>query len=59
MSTPFIDCISEISEISNTQEDNIKGIDITMYIYNSIEYSDVYSKTSVRLWQYYIEINQL
>ena len=53
MSTPFIDCISEISEISNTQEDNVKGIDITMPIYNSIEYSDIYSKTSVRLRQYY------
>ena len=59
MSTPFIDCMSEISEISNTQEDNVKGVDITMPIYNSIEYSDIYSKTSVRLWQYYIEINQL
>ena len=46
---PFINCISEIN---NTQVDNAKNIDIVMPIYNLIEYSDNYSKTSGSLWQY-------
>ena len=41
-----------ISEINNTQADNAKDIDIVMSIYNLIEYSDNYSKTSGSLWQY-------
>ena len=40
---PFTNCISEIN---NTQVDNAKDIDIVMPMYNSIEYSDNYSKTS-------------
>ena len=40
---PFIDCISEIN---NTQIDNAKDTDIVMPMYNLIEYSDNYSKTS-------------
>ena len=40
---PFTD---DISEISNTQVDNAKYIDIVMPVYNFIEYSDNYSKTS-------------
>ena len=47
---PFINCISEIS---NTQIDNAKDIDIVMPMYNLIEYSDNYSKTSGSLWKYY------
>ena len=47
---PFTDCISEIN---NTQIDNAKYIDAVMPMYNLIEYSDDYSKTSVSLWQYY------
>ena len=47
---PFINCISEIN---NTQVDNAKDIDILMPMYNLIEYSDNYSKTSGSLWQYY------
>ena len=47
---PFTNCISEIN---NTQIDNAKDIDIVMPIYNLIEYSDNYAKTSGRLWQYY------
>ena len=47
---PFTDCISEIS---NTQKDNAKEIDIVMPMYNLREYSDNYSKTSGSLWQYY------
>ena len=42
----FTDCISEIS---NTQVDNTKDIDIVMPMCNLIEYSDNYSKTSGRL----------
>ena len=46
----FTDCISEID---NTQIDNAKCIDIVMPMYNLIEYSNNYSKTSRILWQYY------
>ena len=47
---PFINCISEIN---NTQIDNAKYIDIVMPMYNLIEYSDNYAKTSGSLWQYF------
>ena len=40
---PFTDCISKIN---NAQVDNAKDIDIVMLMYNLIEYSDNYSKTS-------------
>ena len=40
---PFTNCISEIN---NTQVDNAKDIDIVMPMYNLIEYSDNYAKTS-------------
>ena len=46
----FINCISEIN---NTQIDNAKDIDIVMPIYNLVEYSDNYAKTSGSLWQYF------
>ena len=46
---PFTICISEIN---NTQAGNAKDIDIVMPMYNLIEYSDNYSKTSGSLWQY-------
>ena len=46
---PFTNCISEIN---NTQVDNTKDLDIVMPMYNLIEYSDNYSKTSGSLWQY-------
>ena len=39
----FINCISEIN---NTQVDNAKNIDIVMPMYNLIEYSNNYAKTS-------------
>ena len=42
-----------ISEINNAQVDNVKDIDIVMPMYNLLEYSNNYSKTSVSLWQYY------
>ena len=46
---PFTNCISKIK---NTQIDNAEYIDIVMPMYNLIEYSDNYSKTSGSLWQY-------
>ena len=47
---PFTKCISRIN---NTDIDNAHDIDIVMPMYNLIEYSDNYSKTSGSLWQYY------
>ena len=44
---PFTNCISKIN---NTQIDNAEYIDIVMPMYNLIEYSDNYSKTSGNLW---------
>ena len=46
---PFTNCISKIN---NTQIDNAEYIDIVMPMYNLIEYSDNYSKTSGSFWQY-------
>ena len=46
---PFTNCINKIN---NTQIDNAEYIDIVMPMYNLIEYSDNYSKTSGNLWQY-------
>ena len=46
---PFTNCIREIN---NTQVDNAKDIDIVMPMYNLIEYSDNYAKTTGSLWQY-------
>ena len=46
----FISCISEIN---NTQVDDTKDLDVVMPMYNLIEYSDNYSKTSGSLRQYY------
>ena len=43
----FINCISEVN---NIQVDNAKDINIVMPMYNLIEYSDNYSKTSGSLW---------
>ena len=46
----FTDCVSEIN---NTQINTAENIDVVIPIYNLIKYSDNYSKTSGRLWQYY------
>ena len=40
---PFTDCITKIN---NTQVDDAQKIDIVMPMYNLIEYSDTYLKTS-------------
>ena len=45
--SPFTNCISKIN---NTQIDNAEYIDIVMPMYNLIEYSDNYLKTSGSLW---------
>ena len=45
---PFTKCISRIN---NTDIDNAQDIDIVMPMYNLIECSDNYSKTSGSLWQ--------
>ena len=47
---PFTKCISRRN---NTDIDNAQDINIVMPMYNLIEYSDNYSKTSGSLWQYY------
>ena len=46
---PFTDCINKIN---NIQVHTAKDFDIVMSMYNLIEYSDNYSKTSRSLWQY-------
>ena len=43
---------SYISRINNTQVDDAQYVDVVMAMYNLIEYSDNYSKTSGILWQY-------
>ena len=48
--SPFTDCMSEIN---NTQVDNVNNIDLIMSMYNLIQYSDNCSKTSGSLWKYY------
>ena len=45
---PFTNCISKVN---NTQIDNAEYIDKVTLMYNLIEYSDNYSKTSGSLWQ--------
>ena len=42
-----------ISRINNTDIDNAQGIDIVMPMYKLTEYSDNYSKTLGRVWQYF------
>ena len=43
---------SRICRINNTQLDDPQYIDVIMPMYNLIEYSDNYSKTSGILWQF-------
>ena len=53
---PFKNCApftNSISEINNTQVDNAKDIDIVMPMYNLIQYSDNYAKTTGSLCQYF------
>ena len=47
---PFTSCISKIN---NTLIDNAEDLDIVMPIYNLLEYSKNYRKTTGSLWNYY------
>ena len=47
---PFTCCISKIN---NTLIDNAEDLDIIMPMYNLIEYSKNYRKTTGNLWNYY------
>ena len=49
----YVPFTKRISRINNTDINNAQDIDIVMSMYNLIEYSDNYSKTSGSLWQYY------
>ena len=51
---PFTNCISEIN---NTQVDNAEDIDVIMPLYNLLESSPAYEKTSGSLWQYCKDIS--
>ena len=47
---PFIDCISKINGV---KIDNAEDLDIVMPMYNLLEYSKNYGKTTGSLWNYY------
>ena len=44
--------ISCISKINNTLIDNAEDLDIVTCMYNLLEYSKSYSKTTISLWNY-------
>ena len=46
----FVNCITKLN---NTQLVNSKGINVVRPMYNLVEFSGSYSKTSGGLWQYY------
>ena len=48
--TPFINCISKINGV---KIDNAEDLDVVMPMYNLLEYSKSYKKTTGRLWNYY------
>ena len=47
---PFINCISKINGV---QIDNAEDLDVVMLMYNLLEYSKNYRKTTGSLWNYY------
>ena len=47
---PFINCISKTNGI---QIDNAEDLDVVMAMYNLLEYSKNYKKTTDTLWNYY------
>ena len=47
---PFITCISKINGV---QIDNAEDLDVVMPMYNLLEYSKNYKKTTGSLWNYY------
>ena len=49
---PFINCISKINGI---KIDNAEDLDVVIPMYNLLEYSKNYRKTTGSLWNYYID----
>ena len=49
---PFINCISKIN---NVLIDNAEDLDVVMPMYNLIEYSKNYRRTTGSLWNYYTD----
>ena len=47
---PFINCISKINSV---KIDNAEDLDVVMAMYNLLEYSKNYKKTTGNLWNYY------
>ena len=47
---PFVSCISKVN---NTLIDNAEVLDIVMSMYNLLEYSKSYRKTTGNFWNYY------
>ena len=47
---PFINCISKINDLKT---DNAEDLDVVMPMYNLLEYSKNYRKTTGSLWNYY------
>ena len=47
---PFISCISKINGV---KIDNAEDLDVVMSMYNLLEYSKNYKKTTGSLWNYY------
>ena len=47
---PFITCISKIKGVKN---DNVEDLDVVIPMYNLLEYSKNYKKTTGSLWNYY------
>ena len=47
---PFINCITKIN---NIKIDNAEDLDVVMPMYNLLEYSKNYKKTTGSLWNYY------
>ena len=49
---PFTNCISKINGV---QIDNAEDLDVVIPMYNLLEHSKNYRKTTVSLWNYYID----
>ena len=47
---PFINCISKINGL---KIDNAEDLDVVLPMYNLLEYSKSYKKTTGSLWNYY------
>ena len=47
---PFINCVSKIDGV---KADNAEDLDVVMSMYNLLEYSKNYKKTTGSLWNYY------